>query len=203
MADPADKSKIVPVLPNSWPILTTPLQPTPNPDLDILLPKDFRKLESESEGRRILSSMRQDPFSEPEKFLSTTGAFSEISGKRKVFVNNSGEYRDKITARLRAYGGLEIVKTAREAEFAVWYDDWAREERFKNMSGPLGIWEPETVKDVTGGTLIITIRDPSQHIPRIIWRKDDTDGGWVRRGDAHDKLVKRFISELKKLRAEK
>jgi hypothetical protein len=40
-------------------------------------------------------------------------------------------------------------------------------------------------------------------VPRVIWEHEDTDGGWFKKGDAYDKLTKRFIGELKKLRGEK
>jgi hypothetical protein len=146
------------------------------------------------------------PGSKPEKPVYTIGAFSEIADKRKVFVNIRGDYGDKITARLRADGGFEIVRTAREADFTVWFYDWAREERIPRLPYPYqpGVLPlPDTIKNVTGGTLIITIRDPSQHVPRIIWQKEDTDGGVFRKGDACEKLVRRFISDLKKLRGEK
>ncbi|HKQ53655.1 MAG TPA: hypothetical protein VJT74_14870, partial [Pyrinomonadaceae bacterium] len=142
-------------------------------DADILLPPDFNYFQP----------------SNPEKPRNTEGKFSEISNKRKVFVNVEGEAGEKITARLREYGRLEIVKTAGEAEIAVNYFSVSRVEAIARV--------------VTGGTIIITIRDPLQHVPRIIWQKDDTDGGWLKRGDAFDKLIKRFISELKKLRGEK
>jgi len=179
-------------------------------DAEIILPTDFRKRESESENA-IFWRTRQDEFSpifgqkadKSIKPLNTSGSLSDISTKRKVFVNNKGEDGDKIIARLKAYGRLEIVQTASEADLAVWFDSWEREERYKDTSGPLGIWAPTTVKDVTGGSLFVTIRDPSAHVPRILWRNSDTDGGVFKRGDASDKLAKRFISELKKLRGEK
>jgi hypothetical protein len=122
------------------------------------------------------------------------GKFPEISDRRKVFVNIEGETGSKIIARLREYGRVEIVQTAREADFAVHFY-----HRYKNYyineGGPIMIGG--------SGTMIITIRDPSQGLPRIIWRKDDTDGGMFRKGDAVDKLIERFISDLKKLRREK
>jgi hypothetical protein len=128
---------------------------------------------------------------------------SEIANKRKVFVNIRGEYGGKVTARLKAYGKLEVVKNPGEAEFAVSYYDWSAEQWVANSIRLPAIWEQENKKAVTGGTLIITTRDLSEHTPRIIWRNDDTDGGWLKRGDAVDKLTRRFIGELKKLRAGK
>jgi hypothetical protein len=178
--------------------------PTANPDADILLPNDFKELESQVYFTSDSSPLFGDPLGrrlEPRKPLNTTGAFSEIANKRKVYVNNQGEYGEKITTRLRAYGGLEIVKTAGEAELAVWYDTWAFDKRTPDPVAPTIL--PETVRTVTGGTLFITIRDSATKLPRIIWRHDDTDGGWFKRGDAVDKLAKRFVNELKKLRGEK
>jgi hypothetical protein len=171
-------------------------------DSEILLPEDFRKRESANAQvwplRQSLPIFGQQA-DEPVKPLNTSGSLSDISNKRKVFVNFTGSIGDKIIAKLGTYGGLEVVKTAVEADLAVNLYYWEREER----SPPQGLFGEQTVKDVTGATMIVTIRDPSQRIPRIVWRNDDTDGGWLKRGEAYDKLIKRFISEVKKMRGER
>jgi hypothetical protein len=144
---------------------------------DILLPQDFRYFQQSKPGKR----------------WNTDGTFPEISDKRRVFVNVRGEAGEKITARLREYGRLEIVQTTEKAEFAIHY--------YPFVGGQYVFMGQANT--VTGGGLIITIPDPLQHIPRVIWRHDDNDGGWLKKGTAYDKLVKRFISDLKKLRGEK
>jgi hypothetical protein len=134
-----------------------------------------------------------DPFSlglEPEPLeeenlpprLNTEGKFPEILGKQRVLVrviSPAGDtlYVDKMTARLREYGRLSIAYTAKDAEFALNFFAWN--------------------DGAKGGTLIVTIRDPAEHLPRVLWR------GGIKGNDACDKLVKRFIKELKVLRNEK
>jgi hypothetical protein len=113
----------------------------------------------------------------PHPRINTKGQISEMLGKTKVFVNATGLAADRITARLREYGRPEIVLTAAEAEFAVNY--------FTRIDGS------------KGGALIVTIRDPNERLPRILWRDD------LKNSDAFDKLVKRFIKELRKLRGDK
>jgi hypothetical protein len=114
----------------------------------------------------------------PNRRLNTEGQFSDILAKRKVFVNVTGTAGYKITTRLKEYGRLEIVPTVQNAECAINYFTWLDGSK--------------------GGMLIVTIRDPTERLPRIIWRGID-----VKNRDSFDKLAKRFISELKKLRGEK
>lgn len=226
VADPAEGSKTVaPLGLDAW---GYPSRPKLNPDPDILLPEDFPKLESELEARKYrgyfspltplemilkdsqptggdhlpASPRTSKPQFEPKKTLNTTGTLIEILDKRKVFVNVMGEAGDKITARLREYGELEIAKTAGRAEFAINYYGWSEERphhssKFYSLGGA-------TYVTVTGGEMIVTIRDASQGVPRIIWRnKDDDSSSGFRGNDAFNKLIKRFIRELKKLRGEK
>ncbi|HEV3470999.1 MAG TPA: hypothetical protein VG148_16870 [Pyrinomonadaceae bacterium] len=126
-----------------------------------------------------------------EKLLNTTGEFTEILGKRKVFVNVTGQAGEKITARLREYGGLEVVRTAREAEFAV---------HFFYLS-EIWVGDGGVIRTVITprGKMIITIRDPSKGVPRIVWQNEDIDGGRFRKNEAFNKLIERFITELKEL----
>lgn len=153
------------------PNLGNRLEPKPNPDWGLLIPVS-ETLESRS-----------------RQVVYTKGEFSELSGKRRVIVNaENAAMADKVTARLREYSGLEIVKTAGEAEFAININTYSH-------SGDvfMGI-----TKTFTGGSMIVTIRDTSLPIPRIIW--SHTEGG---ADGAFDKLAKRFIRDLKKLRGEK
>lgn len=113
----------------------------------------------------------------PNRLPNSTGEFAEISGKRKVFVNATILAHLKIEARLSEYGRVEFAFTAGEADFAVNYFSW--------------------IDGSKGGTLIVTIRDPKEPLPRIVWREGD-----LKNSDAYDKLVKRFIKDLKKLRGE-
>jgi hypothetical protein len=202
-AGPAAESKTQPATAATPPMSKTPEKASP--DADILLPDGLRKLESSPRiniSRPASDEQTLHPpglRSKPGKLFNATGALSEIADRHKVFVNIRGEYGDRITARLKAYGRLEVVKTAVEADFAVSYYDWADDERDVGPTTSLGVWD-EGTKAVTGGTLIVTIRDPSERMPRVIWRNDDTDGGRLKRGDAIDKLSKRFINELKRLR---
>jgi hypothetical protein len=193
----------------SAPGYTSPPRRAPaaaNPNADILLPDNFMKLEGEAYVAAAPDQPSDNPLARGprrERPLNTTGKFPEIANKRKIFVNVGGKYGDKMISRLRAYDGLEIVRTAREADFALSFYDWAFEERLPpDPRNPLGEFGLERVKIVKGGTLIVTIRDPSERVPRVIWRKDDTSGGVFKRGEAVDKLTRRFIDELKKLRGE-
>jgi hypothetical protein len=199
---PANKTTDVPVTWNGR-FLNDPTQPDPNPEADILLPQDFSKLVGAGiigiVGKEVIVPPLSAPWgieSEPKKALFTTGTFSEISNKRKVFVNVTGKAGAKIAARLREYGGLEVVQTAREAEFAVHFYNDSRDVVDEN-----GI--QHTITNGLG-MMIITIRAPSQGLPSIVWQNADRDGGeWFKSGEAFDKLARRFILELKKLRGEK
>lgn len=172
MADPNEGSKTVPLRIDKWPSIGSRIEPESKFDAALLIP-----VSGTAEGR-------------PPQVVYTKGEFSELSGKRRVIVNaDSAATADKLTARLREYSGLEIVKTAREAEFALNVNSWT--------GGTLTFMGIPT-KTFKGGSLIVTVRDTSLPIPRIIWRHtEDGDGG------AFDKLAKRFIRDLKKLRGEK
>src|SRR6185436_3750492 len=111
-SNPAEKSNIVPAPPDTSPTLSAVAEP--NPGADILLPENFPQVE-------ILRANSQTG-----KPVYTTGVFSEIADKRKVFVNVISDIAGGvITNRLKAYSKLEIVKTAGEAEFVVHYYYWA------------------------------------------------------------------------------
>ncbi len=174
-------------------------QPKPNPDADIILPQCLYAIDLESRFER-------------KRAFEQKGMLSEISGKRKVFVSKGGGSADYvITARLREYSGLEIVETAAEAEFAVNYCEWYFERKADDpvLHRPCLVGDPPSIRG-SAGNLVITIRDPIQHVPRVIWQADDTNDACLQIGpyaaasptSAADRLTRRFISELKKLRGE-
>jgi hypothetical protein len=164
----------VPIVPpkDQIPVYFPPPTSTPLPPQIILSPAPAAR--TEDSLAEMLTPRRENSY----RPLNTIGQFSEMLGKTKVFMNATGPSRERIMARLREYGRPEIVFTAQEAEFALNYFNW--------------------IDGSKGGTLIVTIRDPNERLPRIVWREGD-----LKSSEAFDKLVKRFINELKRLRREK
>lgn len=171
-ANPTEALDTVPLNVDAWPNVVNRAEPKPTFDRTLLIPFSSQSLEGGS-----------------GQVIYTKGEFNGLLGKRKVFVHaDRAATADRITARLREYGGLEIVQTAAEAEFALHVNSWSN-------SGEVFMGISKTFK---GGTLIVTIRETNLPVPRIIWRHTE-DG----EDSAFDKLAKRFIRDLKKLRGEK